>query len=82
MSQRMPNLCEICQERDSVVYDAPQTCRAFPNGIPASILSGAEDHFETKFDDRGILFNQIPGRDSALAAYLLFWYNFAEEESQ
>ena len=81
MSQPMPNLCMICKNMDTgaSAYDAPKTCSAYPKGIPVSIFSGMEDHFTYKPGDSGIVFDPDPAHEAGLAAYLLFWYTFAEE---
>ena len=51
-------LCHLCKYWRSGL-DNPrgiQTCKAFPDGIPDQIFSGAEMHFDRVRGDNGVVF--------------------------
>lgn len=47
--------CKICAH-----YTQNQTCKAFPNGIPAPLWSGENPHRESYPGDQGIFYRQKP----------------------
>lgn len=61
----------ICQRRNCAHYwgikGLPEsglyTCMAYPTGIPDEILSGKDDHTESRGDDDGFTFelSELPG---------------------
>ena len=53
----VPPQCSRCANLLSGVH---WTCRAFPDGIPADILSGQIDHSEPYPGDHGVRFEPIP----------------------
>lgn len=71
-----PSLCGSCVYKDP---DEPK-CEAFPDGIPISILSGYQDHFQSYRGDRGITFEPMEGTEEAVATFITFWYSIKERE--
>jgi hypothetical protein len=49
--------CQICKWGDYTLQ--PKKCKAFPEGIPASILNGSKSHRKNINGDHGIHF-EIP----------------------
>lgn len=66
------NLCVLCKHARN-----DRTCTAYPNGIPDSIFFDGENHFESRGDDNGIIFD--PKNEKAEEAALALGYVPAEE---
>ena len=49
------SLCDFCRHRRDGA-----TCKAYPDGIPRSILTGAVDHFKPRDGDGGTLYQLDP----------------------
>ena len=56
MTVREPIQCDVCAWKTS-----PNTCQAFPDGIPQDILDGSFDHSKPHPNDNGILFVLVDG---------------------
>ena len=60
-------LCVYCKNLtvladQTAPRNSPLTCKAFPNGIPAEIVSGRVEHTRPHSGDKGIRFEPIsPG---------------------
>jgi hypothetical protein len=68
------NLCSICQRRRPSLVDLAgwiPTCEAFPDGIPAEILGGA-DHRQPWPGDRGLRF-EVNGADASAPDHLALY---------
>lgn len=55
--------CRICQNYNA---DGSFSCKAFPEGIPKSILYGHEFHFKQIPGDNGIKFEVVQGKEFLL----------------
>jgi len=53
--------CLICVNFNNKLYGS---CKAFPDGIPHSIVSGETSHFLNIIGDNGIKFDRIEKRES------------------
>lgn len=62
MTTGPPTLCQGCAHRNPLTaYGEPQTCTAFPDGIPADIWSGDFDHRQPHEGDQSVQFLNLPG---------------------
>lgn len=51
MKHARVSLCDSCKHYNK---NYPPTCKAFPRGIPLSILNGTTDHREPVRGDKGV----------------------------
>lgn len=68
MVLRVPILCMACTRLQQDL----ETCTAYPSGIPADILDGADHHAARGNEVDGLVFNRAmtPAADVALTAWL------------
>lgn len=59
MKAKNPEICLFCKHFYQHQYGK---CKAFPDGIPYSIVSGQQDHYSAISGDNGIQFEPIEER--------------------
>lgn len=74
----IPSICFACKHFNQSIWglntDEPQTCDAYPDGIPARYLRGGMAHTDPDGDDQGITFELNPAKSGALDTFIQFWY--------
>jgi hypothetical protein len=71
--------CMICKHAVKDSDGVPETCQAFPAGIPEPLLSGKVFHITPFLDDNGIMFETD---DEAAEADLIEAYSAGEDGFQ
>jgi hypothetical protein len=79
MTTTFPFICLGCTRFHNEYNAMPNTCDAFPDGIPAEISSGLSDHKDPWEGDHGLQFEENPEKSFLVEAYY-DWINSPEGE--